>query len=264
MILNWLRTVALAVALLVAPSFVIGAAIARMPDRASDEAAAEAAYRQGDWQGARNLWLSALESDGGPISPPERARILHNLGNAAFRAGQTLEAVGWYTAALRLRPRDADTWQNLEHARSAGKLEPADRGDLSATARRLFSSLTLAESEWLVLAVTLAWASILAIEALRGGRLWRRLALVGVLAVGASLVPWGFSLAREQGDPLLAIQPDKVSVRSEPRADAAVIAEVMPGDELERVDSLPDWTKVELGSGLVGWVESRAVFALDR
>jgi tetratricopeptide (TPR) repeat protein len=249
-------SIAIAAAVLVAPS--------HARDRAGDEAAAQTAYRRGDFQSAKASWLAVLEDAGGPNAPYERARILYNLGNAAFRASQTLEAVGWYTASLRLRPRDAETWQNLEHARSAAKLEPADRGDLSATAHRLFSSLTLAESEWLVLAVVIAWAGVLAMEALRGGRLWRRLAFVGVLAILVSFVPLGFSLARDRGDVMLAIQEQKLAVKSEPRADAAVIAEVTPGDEVRRLDTLPDWTKVELGAGAVGWVESRAVFALDR
>lgn len=251
-----LLSIAALVAILVAPSY------AR--DRAGDEAAAEAAYRQGDFSNAKGSWLAVLEDGGGPNAPDERARILYNLGNTAFRAGQTLEAVGWYTASLRLRPRDAETWQNLEHARSAAKLDPADRGDLSATAHRLFTSLTRAESEWLVLATVIAWAGVLAMEALRGGRLWRRLAWVGALVVAVSFVPLAFGLARDHGDRMLAIQEQKLAVKSEPRADAAVIAEVTPGDEVLRLDTLPDWTKVELAEGAVGWVESRAVFALDR
>jgi tetratricopeptide (TPR) repeat protein len=258
------RTLTLALAVVAA--LLVPPAHAR--DRASDEAAAQAAYRQGEWQTAKASWLAVLEEGGGAsalaISPSERARVLYNLGNTAFRAGHTLEAVGWYTAALRLRPRDAETWQNLEHARSAAKLEPADRGDLSATARRLFSSLTLAESEWLVLAVVLAWAGVLAMEALRGGRLWRRLALLGVLAIAVSCIPLGFGLVRDQRGAMLAIQEGKLSVKSEPRADAAVIAEISAGDEVQRLDTLPDWTKIEISTGVDGWVESRAVFALDR
>lgn len=228
------------------------------------DAAAIDAYRKGDLDTAVVLWSAELEANASSRAPAERARRLYNLGNASFRAGRTLEAVGWYTAALRLRPRDGDTWANLEHARSEAKLEPADRGDLSATLRRLFSSLTLAESEWLVVAVAFAWAVVLAGEALRGGRVWRRIAFVGALAVAISLVPLGFSHARESGDPVLVIQADKLPVRSEPRADAAIIAEVASGETLERRDALPDWTKVELASGLAGWVESRSVFALRR
>ncbi len=239
---------------------------ARAPvvDRAGDEAAAQAAYRAGDFSTASASWRAVLESDESAALPRERARVLYNLGNAAFRAGRTLEAVGWYTASLRLRPRDAETWHNLEYARNAAKLEPADRGDLSATLNRLFSSLTVAESEWLVIGVVLAWAGVLAMEALRGGRTWRILALVGAFAVVVSFVPWMFSVSRAGSDTVLAIQDGKLGVKSEPRADAAVIAEANAGDELERLDGLPDWTKVELADGTVGWVEARSVFSLDR
>jgi tetratricopeptide (TPR) repeat protein len=252
-----LRTLALVMIVAVA-----GTAHAR--DRSNDEAAAQAAYRAGDFASATSSWRAVLESEENAASPSERARVLYNLGNTAFRAGRTLEAVGWYTASLRLRPRDAETWHNLEYARNAAKLEPADRGDLSATLNRLFSSLTLAESEWLVIAVVLAWAGVLAMEALRGGRLWRNLSFVGAFLVAASFVPWAFSLSRASADTLLAIQDGKLGVKSEPRADAAVIAEANAGDELERLDTLPDWTKVELADGTVGWVEGRSVFALER
>src|SRR6185436_3640855 len=91
-----------------------------------DQAAIDA-YRRGNYDSAKSLWISALES--APLPSAERARILYDLGNAAFRSDAPLEAVGWYTASLRLRPRDADTWTNLEHARRTAKLDPADRGD---------------------------------------------------------------------------------------------------------------------------------------
>jgi hypothetical protein len=120
-----------------------------------DQAAVDA-YRRGDYAGAKSLWIATLETgrdeSGAPLPDGERARILYDLGNAAFRAGEPLEAVGWYTASLRLRPRDAETWSNLEHARRTAKLEPADRGDLAATLGRLLTSITHVESQWLALA----------------------------------------------------------------------------------------------------------------
>jgi hypothetical protein len=257
--------------------------------RSTDRAAVDA-YRGGDLDSARSLWLSMIDpapsangGDGaksaeargaanadardaarGTLSSDERARILYDLGNVAYRKKQTLEAVGWYTAALRLSPRDPDIWWNLEHARSEAKLEPADRGDLEATLRRLVSSLTLAESEWLVLGTLGAWAAVLAVEALRGGRTWRRLSLAGAACVVVCLGPWLFNLSRASRHPVLAIQEGKLQVKSEPRADAPAIAEVAAGDEIERLDELPEWTKVELASGVQGWARKSALFALDR
>jgi tetratricopeptide (TPR) repeat protein len=288
-------------------------ALAQSPNAGADDSAAldraaVEAYRRGDLEGARGLWLSMLASDDARNADPalalnaskgaaskdgaadgatrsstmhastsdantgsthtlpaaERARVLYDLGNVAYRQKKILEAVGWYSAALRLTPRDADLWWNLEHARSEAKLEPADRGDLSGTLRRLLSSFTLAESEWLVIGVLAAWSALLAIEALRGGRVWRRLALAGALVLAASLVPWLFNVKRASEHPLLAIQDGKLEVRSEPRADAPAIAELAAGDEAEAIDALPEWTKVELASGVQGWARKNGLFALDR
>jgi len=245
--------------------------------RAIDQAAIDA-YRRGDLDSARSGWIelvepraSAAEAGGASddprapkLSSAERARILYDLGNVAYRKKAILEAVGWYTAALRLSPRDPDIWWNLEHARSEAKLEPADRGDLSATLQRLVSSLTLAESEWLVLGVLTAWAGTLAFEAFRGGRASRRVALAGAFVVLASLAPWLYNLERAGRHPMLSIQDGRTALKSEPRADAPAIAEVGAGEEVERRDSLPEWTKIELASGVQGWVPRSAVFALDR
>ena len=260
-----------------------GSSDSRAP-RAADQAAIDA-YRRGDLDGARSAWLSVLEpardatgdapsreearaqpspSARDTLSRAERARVLYDLGNVAYRKKELLEAVGWYSAALRLSPRDGDIWWNLEHARSEAKLEPADRGDLSATLRRLVSALTLAESEWLVLCVVALWAAVLGAEALRGGRMWRRIALAGALVVLASLSPWIYNLARAARHPLLVIQDGKLPVKSEPRADAPAIAEVGAGSEVERLDALPDWTKIELENGVQGWVRQGALFDLDR
>ncbi len=104
------------------------------------DAEAVAAYRAGDLDTARSLWLELLEAEPRVVRGAERGRVLFNLGNLALRAQADLEAVGWYTASLRLRPRDADTWANLEFARLGTGLEPADRGDLKDTLARLFGA----------------------------------------------------------------------------------------------------------------------------
>ena len=235
----------------------------------ADQAAVDA-FRRGDVETARSLWLAALETatggGGAPLPRAERGRILYDLGNVAFRRGDVLEAVGWYTASLRARPRDADAWRNLEHARTTAKIQPADRGDLASTVRRLLAALTLPESEWLALAAGAVWAGLLVGEALRGGRLWRRLSVAGLALVLASLAPWIYNRVEAARDPVLVIEAGDrgTEVRSEPRADAAVIASVTAGEELERIDELPEWIKVEVTGGATGWVRRSAVFPLDR
>lgn len=224
---------------------------------------ATAAYRGGDLETARTLWTELLAA--GP-SEAERARLTYDLGNVAFRAQKPLEAVGWYTASLRLRPRDDDTWANLEHARREAGLEPADRGDLSATARRLLEAPTAGESVVLALVSALVFGVFLAFEALRGGRTWRRLAWLGAVCALAGFAPFLWQRASAERDPVLTIAPKEraLVVHSEPRADAAAIATLPPGERRERLDQLGDWTRIELDGGASGWARSNELFALHR
>lgn len=229
----------------------------------SKDDAAVAAYRQGDLAGARAEWMALLEGADAPQGP-ERGRVLYDLGNVAFRQGKTLEAVGWYTSAQRYRPRDGDTWANLEEARSVAHLEPADRGDLSSTLRRVVRSVTAAESGWVAVCGLVLCAGALAFEALRGGRMGKWVAIAGVGVTLLAGIPWVDAVARTHGDPVMVVESDKASVFSEPREKATVVAEVAAGMSVERIDELPDWVKVRTDSGAEGWVKSASVFALRR
>jgi hypothetical protein len=230
---------------------------------AGDEAAI-AAYRAGDLGAARAEWLAVLDDPTAAPNGPERGRILYDLGNVAFRTGKTLEAVGWYTAALQYRPRDGDTWANLEEARSRARLEPADRGDLSGTLHRILRSFTREESRWIAALGLVLLAAALAFEALRGGRAGRWMAIGASCVALLSCAPWVDSVLRARHDPVMVVEAEKATAWSEPREKAAVVAELAGGDEVERVDLLPDWTKVRTSSGVEGWMKTGSVFPLRR
>jgi len=231
---------------------------------ASRDAEAIAAYRAGDLETARSLWLELLEAEPRQVSGAERARVLYNLGNLAVRDQEDLRAVGYYTASLRLRPRDPDARANLEFARLAAGLPPADRGDLSATVNLLLTWLTRAEAGWLALFSMLPLLVALTLEALRGGRRWRWGAVVGVLLALVGSLPLWVGIARGASDPVLVVAADGAPGRADPRADADLVEAAEPGTTLERVDDYPGWVRVELDRGRSGWVRSEEAFALKR
>jgi tetratricopeptide (TPR) repeat protein len=226
----------------------------------AEESVATAAYRAGRYGAAETLWNDELLA---AEEAPERARLAYNLGNVAYRQGNVEEAVGWYTAALRLTPRDPDVWANLELARTESGLEPADRGDLESTTKRLVSAFTLAESEWLVIGLMLLLGACLGGEALRGGKLWRRLSFGALLLVAGSLAPFTWNKIHEGGQPMMIVSKRAVPARAEPRPDAKRITEFAPGLEVERLDGLPGWVKVAAPDGLELWVRDTAVFDLS-
>lgn len=218
------------------------------------------AYRTKDYSAAMAGWQAALEE---ADSAGERARLAYNLGNAAYRKGDELEAVAWYTASLRLRPRDADTWHNLELARAEAELDPADRGDLASTSQRLVGSLTRAEAEWLLLLAIGLFGVALAFEALRGGQLARRIALVGLIGVILLAIPYSWHLSQPDAKGLMVVQKGGAHHRSEPRTDAKSFGKIEPGTIVHYRDELPGWVGVQF-EGRRAWVRERALFDLDR
>ena len=228
------------------------------------DAEAIAAYRAGDLETARTLWLELLERDPSPVTGPERGRLLYNLGNLAVRAKEDLEAVGWYTASLRVRPRDASTRANLEFARLNAELPPADRGDLSATFEVLLASLTRGESAWLALFALLPLLVTFAFEAFHGGRRWRWASVGAVCFALIGSIPLGYQILEADSDPVLVIASNGAAGRAEPRPEAEVVQSLEPGTKLERIDEFPGWVQLELDRSHQVWVPAREVFALAR
>ncbi len=218
------------------------------------------AYRAGDHASAITLWTEAL---GQASAPAERARLCYDLGNCAYRSGDIHEAVAWYTASLLLRPRDADAWHNLELARAEAGLEPADRGDLEATLQRLLSSLTLAESEWLLILLLGLLGLTLTLEAFFGG-VFERLAFVAVGLVLIGTAPWIWNLRRSSGHAMMVVEANGAPARSEPSRTAKVLTQLAAGSVVQKRDELPDWIEVRMSDGSELWVQERMMFDLAR
>jgi tetratricopeptide (TPR) repeat protein len=225
------------------------ASAARAQDSAHERAVAE--YQSGSYEEARVAWLEAL-AESGPEAR-DRAALLYNLGNAAYRLGRPLEAAGWYTAAIELAPRHEAAWRNLEFVRRRAGVEPADRGDLSSTVVRLTTVLTRAECERVVLALLAALALVLGFEAWRGGVAAKVLA--GVLAglVCIASVPWAMHLARAGERQVFVVQPEGAPLSSEPREASAVVGRLAPASRAQVIDALPGWVRVRQG-GASGWI----------
>lgn len=228
------------------------------------DTAATAAYRAGDLATARNLWQDLLDGDSGTLANGDRARLCYNLGTLCLRESRHLEAVAWFSAVLRLRPRDGDTWANLELARLEAGLEAADRGDLKATVKRLLSTWTPAESSHLALLGCLPLALALAYEALRGGRRAKACVALGLLIWLLALGPWVRHLATDGQREVIVIAEKGSAARAEPRPDATRVEQLDPGSILVQLDEIPGWIEVRVDDKRRAWIEEEDLFSLNR
>lgn len=219
------------------------------------------AYRRGDHAEAASAWRASL---GGELDPLARARVYFNLGNAHWRAGESLAAIACYTAAVRLDPRHADAWENLELARAKASLPPADGGDLGATLERLLTSLHPSERRVLLFGALLLWALVLVLETRFGGQGLRAALLTASGLVLLCALPWAHGLlAPGRERPMLVIASDGAALRSEPLEARDTVGELSALEEVERLDELPGWVRVERADGLRGWVRAETLFALE-
>jgi tetratricopeptide (TPR) repeat protein len=219
------------------------------------------AYRRGEFEEARVLWERLLERE---LSDLDRARLCFDLGNVEWRSDRRGEAIGWYTAALRLDPRHSDAWANLEFARSEEGFDPADRGDLRSTGRLLVTRWYPGERRAFLLLATALFAVSFLVEIVRGTRLWRAITIGALLLLLLFSVPWIEGLLRSDGDAMLIIRSSTASLRSEPRLELPATATAAPASVVERIDELPGWVRVETGGGEKGWMQEEALFALRR
>jgi len=251
---KWLTSfLALVVASLIAPT-------AGAQDLEGLNATAIEAYRAGEYATAETNWVAALSNE---LSSEDRGRLLYNIGNAVYRQGRVTEAIAWYTSCIRTTPRDGFAWNNLEFARRQAELEAADRGDLRSTVARILSAVDRSEAGWMMLLCIALWSVALIMEAVRGGSLWRRLSLLGFLAVLISSAPLAWQLSEETEFPVaMVIEQPAAALRTEPGAEHSVVAQAGAGTDVQLLDELGDWVRIQTDQEERGWTPRSSVFEL--
>jgi len=218
-------------------------------------------YQQGEYEAAVEAYRTILENG------LESGSLHYNLGNAYFKSDQLGMAILAWERARRFRPGNPDLQANLALARTltVDVIEPLPRFWLFAVLDWWVSALP---DQWLALVVALAWIAtavgvqlvILLDHRPRLQRVARTVAITGGLAV----VLFGTSfLAREfsWGQPTRAVVlAEAVAVRSAPRADDDLtLFEVHEGTTVRLDGRAPEWVKIVLADGKVGWLPAEAL-----
>ena len=207
-----------------------------------------AAYEAGDFETAVSLYR---EMDGMGV---ENGHLHYNLGNAHLRAGELGPAVAAYRRSLRLLPRDEDALANLAFARRSARDEIAPPEPPALLRTLLFWHYSLAPAEVLrsVVLVSAAFWIVLALRLYRRSSevlRWSAVCLLVVaLALGGSLV------AHAAFAPAIAVVlPQEIDLHAAAGEGSVVRFRLHAGTEVQVIEQLPEWIRIELPDGQRGW-----------
>jgi hypothetical protein len=210
-----------------------GAAQTSSPASAFDDALAR--YTADDFAGAATRFHDHARTN------PRDPDAWYNLGNSAYRAGDTGRAVWAWLRAARLAPRDPDIRHNLRIANADGALRailPPDR---------------LAPAERLVVMAAAWWILVLAFLATRT----RRLARTAQLAAVVVLAGLGMAMAREAArPPVVTPLHSAAALHAGPSVHDAFMSDFAVGSVARVLERRGDWLLVRLESGASGSVDA--------
>ena len=220
----------------------------------------------------KELYREAAKLYAGLAAETPNGRVLYDLGNARFRAGEFGRAIAAYRRAERLLPRHRPTRANLAYARDLAPGGGPGRGPHPAAAAFLFwhYAMSLAETEALGAAAFIVLLGLLAARRFiaggtAGDRVRRRLSAPAVAAAVLFAVLALSSLAKLAGSQAGegVVVAAEARVRSEPSGRAVDLFTLREGAEVRVTRHTEGWTRVVAGPDRRGWVESRAVEVLS-
>ncbi len=226
---------------------------------------ANAAYSEGNYARAANLYDEAIALG------INNGHMHYNLGNAFYRLGRYGAAIASYRRALAQMPSDPDILSNLALARShaADRIEDEPRGLRYLFERMLFlrTHISTYVLRWyFAVSYLLFWAlaALHPVIALRRKRLV--LGTLACLALYFALLVFGakedrsgrpvFALTEAacQLKPAVVIVPE-VSVRSGNSDNFQVVFQLHDGVEVEAGEKRGDWLEIILPENRRGWVK---------
>ena len=216
--------------------------------------------RQADEAYSRSQYAEAIQLYESIIAGGESSHeVYYNLGCAYYREGELGHAIVSYERALRLRPSDRDTRQNLAfcYAQTQDHIEALPEFFLLRWWHAMVGAITLVGWQVLLLvAVALMMAAVAwfmlsrSIVHRRNALLCSVVAVVLVAVMSAALVSAHSALYGHEE--AIVMQP-VVSVKAEPSASATARFELHEGTKVEVMEEQPGWFRIAIADGNNGW-----------
>ncbi len=217
---------------------------------------ANAAYRAARYQDAAAIYRTLVEEGN------RSHELYYNYANSLYRTSDLPEAILYYEKALRLKPGDRETKENLAlaYTKISNNITPVPK--LFVTRWRDNAVRNHSTGLWLtwiaILTAMLATAVVVflltPVYRLRKAAFWTGIALALALL---PIIYLAISSNRYWNHPNEAIvMTTVVAVKGSPDAGSVDKFELHSGTKVTISDKIDNWTKVEAADGNTGWLEN--------
>ncbi len=215
---------------------------------------ANQAYNEGDFTEAVDLYHSVIDS--GYVS----SALYYNLGNACFKSKDIPSAILYYEKALKLDPKDEQTWFNLNIANSqiTDKIEAMPemfyvRWWKALTG--LFSPDIWARTSIVLFLILICLATFFIITKnliLRRVSFWAGLAMVILLVLSFYIAYQKYN--QQNNDNFAIVFSPTITIKSSPAKNSVDLFVIHEGTKVEIMDQVEGWYEIRISNGSIGWL----------
>ncbi len=220
---------------------------------------ANTAYINGDYNGAKELYMAIIESG------QHSDKLYYNLGNAHYKLGDMAGAILYYQKGLVITPNDKDISYNLAIAQAQIKdqINQVPEFFMHRIARNIGHLLDC--TGWSILSlvalVVLFGAALLFLLAsqIKRRKVGFTVGLIAaiIFAISSLYALWERSEILEHNRGVVMSQ--SISIKSSPDHSATDLFMLHSGTTVSIIRQIDNWYEISIADGKSGWIESRRV-----
>ncbi|MEP7093383.1 MAG: tetratricopeptide repeat protein [Flavobacterium sp.] len=219
-----------------------------------------ALYQKGEYQEAIQSYESVIKEN-----KQHSAELYFNLGNCYYKLNKVAPSIYNYEKALVLKPNDAETLNNLKFAKklTIDEIKEIPKVGFAKLLQNFTSVFDYNTWAWIM--VGLAFSFLLSFIGYYFSQLTlsKRIYFIGMFILLLALLISAFAGISEkshyENDRPAIVFAEMTEVRSEPQKAGSPILVVHEGAKVYVIESLPNWTKIELTDGTEGWIDASAI-----
>ena len=211
-------------------------------------------YKNGQYSKAIELYLN-IEKNG-----LESDDLFFNLGNCYYKLNKVAPSIYYYEKALKINPMHQDASNNLVFAKrmTIDVIEDLPKTFLQRFSSNVIQKLTY--NTWAILAVTASFlAALLFLLYYFSAAPKRKIFYfnITIFAVFVMIVAVIFAYSNyntaQKSRSAIVFSP-KSEIKNAPSLNGETVFELHEGTKVTILDELPNWKKIKLADGKIGWV----------